>query len=352
MKKICLIGQFPPPIHGLSKALNTIKNSKHLKNNFLISSVNISDNKKIINSISDIRKNDSDIYYFTIAHSKMGNIRDLLILKELIRKNKKIIIHYHGGYFRELFSKMSSLQKKLNLMVFKKIDIVIVLGESLKRNFTNLVSEHKIRVCENYVESKSLLDDEEFISKIDILKRKDKLDILYLSNFIKTKGYYEVLNVARRFNSSDVDFHFAGDFFSSSDKEEFLDFIKSHNINNVFYYGVVDGKEKKELIKKCDVFILPTYYHIEGQPISLIESMANGLTVITTNHAGIPDIVTTDNGYIVEPKSINDIELAIQDILSHKDKLISYGYNNRNYALQSFKEIDYIKRLETIFEEV
>ena len=89
MKKICLIGQFPPPIHGLSKALETIRVSEYLSERFVITHINITNNKKFISHIKNIRNNESDIFYFTISHSKLGNMRDLIILKELVKKNKK-----------------------------------------------------------------------------------------------------------------------------------------------------------------------------------------------------------------------------------------------------------------------
>ncbi|MFC8053586.1 glycosyltransferase family 4 protein [Bacillus cereus] len=351
-KRICLIGQFPPPIHGLAKALETIRVSEYLKEKFVITHINITDNKKFVSHVKNIRRNDSDIYYFTISHSKFGNIRDQIILNELVKKQKKVIIHYHGGYFRELYNKMNFMQKKINDNLLAKVDNVIVLSQGLKRLFKGIVDESKIKICENYVEDASLLSQDEFVGKMKKMREKEHIDILYLSNFIKSKGYFDVLEVARTYKDKPIKFHFAGKFFSQDDENEFKNFITTNNLNNVHFYGVVDGEQKKKLITNSDVSILPTYYHIEGQPISLIEAMANGLTIITTNHAGIPDIVTKKNGYIVEPQNLAQIGSAVQDLVLNREKLIEYGYTNREYALVSFKEIDYIKRLEKIFNEV
>ncbi|WP_035321985.1 glycosyltransferase family 4 protein [Peribacillus kribbensis] len=352
MKKVCLIGQFPPPIHGLSKALETIKESKYLKERFKFTHVDITNNKNFLAHLRNIRKNESDIYYFTISHSKLGNIRDLIILNQLIRKKKKTIIHYHGGYFRDLYNEMNFIQKRINRLLLNKVDNIVVLSKGLRSLFNHIVNESRIKICENYVEDKALLSDNELISKLEHIKGKKDLDILYLSNFIKSKGYIEVLKVAEIYRGKAVRFHFAGKFFSKKEEIEFKNYIIGNHLNNVNYYGVVDGDIKKELIKKSDVFILPTYYHVEGQPISLIEAMANGLTVITTKHAGIPDIVTSKNGYLLQPQSITDIDRAIEDIISDKTLLKKTGYYNREYTLANFKEIDYIKRIEKIFNEI
>ncbi len=46
-KKICFIAQFPPPVHGLSKAVDTLYNSE-LALEFDFEKIDITDNKKII----------------------------------------------------------------------------------------------------------------------------------------------------------------------------------------------------------------------------------------------------------------------------------------------------------------
>lgn len=323
-----------------------------MNNKFKITIIDITNNKKIISNLKSIRKNNSDVFYFTISHSKLGNIRDLIILHELIKKKKKVIIHYHGGYYRNLYENMNILQREYNRYLLSKVDRVIVLGASLRYLFSGLVPDEKICICENFVEDSSLLLETEFNRKVEKIYKKNKIDVLYLSNFIKSKGYYDVLESAKKFKNQPVYFHFAGKFFENKEFESFKRFIIDNKLENVKYYGIVEGEEKKELLIKCDVFILPTYYHIEGQPISLIEAMANGLTIITTKHAGIPDIVSENNGYIVPPKGINEIQFAIEDLLSNKEKLYKYAFVNREYALSNFKEIDYIKRLEGIFNEV
>ena len=45
---------------------------------------------------------------------------------------------------------------------------------------------------------------------------------------------------------------------------------------------------------------LPTYYPMEGQPISIIEAMGFGNFIVTTNHAGIPDICCKKNSLFVQ----------------------------------------------------
>ena len=64
--------------------------------------------------------------------------------------------------------------------------------------------------------------------------------------------------------------------------------------NKIDYAGYVDNVE--DYLKAADVFLLSSHY--EAQPLCLLEAMAAGLPVISTNVGGVPDIVT-DNGILI-----------------------------------------------------
>ncbi|MEC0666411.1 glycosyltransferase family 4 protein [Priestia flexa] len=354
MKKIYIIGQLPPPIHGLSKAIETLANSEMIKKTYNIESLNITNNKKILNHIMKIIKSKADVYYFTISQTKFGNLRDMLILLVLLMKKQKIIIHYHGGYYKKLYLSMSYLQKKVNRILISKIDIMIALGNSLKLIFEDVINIDKVRVCENFVEDASLIQNQEFdIKQIQMVKQLD-LNVLYLSNFIETKGYKDVLKAAMLIKGEkNITFNFAGAFYSKQAEKEFKYLIDEYGISSlVKYHGVVSGEKKRNLLRDCSIFVLPTYYPNEGQPISIIEAMGNGLAVISTSHAGIPDIVDKTNGFIVKKQSPDQIANHIINLYRNREFLVDITRKNRALVMSSYKEINYIKKLDKIFNEV
>ena len=112
-KKICFVAQFPPPIHGLSKAVDTLYNS-NLSEELEFEKVDITDNKKFLKNLWLILRSKADLFYFTISQTKGGNLRDLIIFKVLELQHKKCLIHLHGGYYRQLIENdLSNWQKKL-----------------------------------------------------------------------------------------------------------------------------------------------------------------------------------------------------------------------------------------------
>lgn len=355
-KKIGIIGQFPPPLHGLSKALETLYNS-YLGTEFDLSKFDISNNAKFIKRIFEIFKSNLDVYYLTISQSKFGNIRDLIILKIIQMKRKKVIIHLHGGAFRNTYDrKFGNIQKKLNNQILNRVDIAIVLGDSLKFNFKGIIDDKKVVVVKNCVDNEYVLNDETFEEKISLFEHKNKINILYLSNFIEDKGYKDVLKLAKYtkdMGDSRYRYLFAGKFFDATDKEYFFKYIEDNDLENfVEYKGAVYNNEKKELLKASDYFILLSKN--EGQPISVIEAASNGLRIITTNYPGIKDILNDEDIILCDKDriSVEEIyDMLISEYINRKE-LIYLAIENRKDIIKNFSEEKYIREFEIIFNSI
>lgn len=362
-KRICFIAQFPPPIHGLSKAVDTLYNSElnsaiNPNGEFIFEKIDITNNKNFFSNLSAIRKSKADLFYFTISQTKGGNLRDLIILKLLAFQGKKCLIHLHGGYYRQLVdTDLPKWQRKANYKAMGKVAGVIVLSNSLKSIFKGMVPVDKIFVVNNCVDDEFVLSETEVEEKLDNLKTREILHILYLSNFIRSKGYPVVLKLAK-LEKERVDvgekprflFDFAGKFFEESEREYFNNYIEENKLHDyITYHGVVSGDRKKQLFKDSDIFILPTHYPKEGQPISILEAMGNCLFIISTNHAGISDIVKDGvNGIIM--KNDSDITM-IYDLLQRLD-ISKIGNENRKYCLQQFSQHKYISSMRNKFKNL
>lgn len=356
MESICFLAQFPPPIHGLSKAVDTLYNS-HLKGKYSFSKIDIKDNRRIFHTLWKLLTTRAEVVYFTIAQTRLGNLRDLFLMKIISMRGKKCIVHLHGGYYRILINEgMKAWQRRLNMKAMQKIDSVIVLGNSLRWIFEGLVQDERIYTVNNCV-------DDEFINKsicdkCIYINKTDTIHVLYLSNFIQTKGYREVLECAKQICGKNENnkffFHFAGKFFNSVEESYFFSFIQDNELTNVIYHGVVAGKEKVNLLALCHVFILMTRYPNEGQPISILEAMGNGMAVITTNHAGISDIATDENGYICDKGniSVDEIVRCLQKWYINREEMLTICRRNYEKVLRHFTEDKYIENMDKVFQQV
>lgn len=356
-KKICFIAQFPPPIHGLSKAVETLYNSK-LNEIYDFEKIDITNNKNFLINLLKIFKSNADLFYFTISQTKGGNLRDLIIMKVLALQNKKCLIHLHGGYYRKMVDNdLSKWQKRANYNAIGKLEGAIVLSDSLRSIFKGMMPDEKIHVVMNCVDIEFLPPYEKLVEKMH--QPKEILHVLYLSNFIRTKGYPIVLEMAK-LEKERVDrgakqryyFDFAGNFFEKEEKKFFEKYIEEHRLYNyVTYHGVVGGEEKIELLNQCHIFALPTRYPNEGQPISILEAMGNGMYILTTDHAGIRDVVEDAiNGAVIAGENI-----TAQKYIDRLDGLSmaefeKIGLANAKLCRYNFAEQKYIEEMRKVFD--
>jgi len=86
-----------------------------------------------------------------------------------------------------------------------------------------------------------------------------------------------------------------------------------------------------ELFLTNNIFVLPSLS--EGIPKVLLEAMAYGLNIITTNVGGISDIVTNNqNGIFIETKSSQDIADKIIELISNQEKVKMLQQNGYRYV--------------------
>ncbi|MCX8128916.1 MAG: glycosyltransferase family 4 protein [Clostridia bacterium] len=253
-------------------------------------------------------------------------------------------------------SDMGIVMRFLNRILLSNVNKAIVLSESLKNSFEGILPKHKIEIVSNCIDDEIFISEYEFDEKLQSIDCLETVNILFLSNMIESKGYRTVLEISKICKENRLEeyrFIFAGGFFSKADEEYFFDFTKKHQLSEtVEYKGIVTGLEKRELLRGSHVFILPTNYNKEGQPISIIEAMADGMCIITTKHAGIPDLVTDrENGFLVPYGDYKKMYDKIREISSDRGKLKEIYLNNRDKVKKYFLQEHYIKNLEKLFDD-
>ncbi|MDE4541330.1 glycosyltransferase [Thermoanaerobacterium sp. R66] len=109
---------------------------------------------------------------------------------------------------------------------------------------------------------------------------------------------------------------------------------------------------EKDLLLNSDIFILPTYYPNEGQPISIIEAMAAGLPIISTDTGCIADMVIDGyNGFIVHKQKPEEITEKIMILANKKGLLLNMSNNSRKLYLENYTSDIFINGLDSIFKQ-
>jgi glycosyltransferase involved in cell wall biosynthesis len=84
------------------------------------------------------------------------------------------------------------------------------------------------------------------------------------------------------------------------------------------------------------VFVLPSYYR-EGLPRTILEAMATGRAVITTDTPGCRDpIEDGESGIIVPPRDVDALVAAMRSFVTNPDQAVKMGQRARTIAVQSY----------------
>ena len=128
---------------------------------------------------------------------------------------------------------------------------------------------------------------------------------LMISRLLRDKGIMEFAEASARLKRErlDVDFSLVGWLDKSPDsisKAE-LDAIVGAGVS---FLGKLE--DVRPALAACSVYVLPSYR--EGRPRSVLEAMAVGRAIITTDAPGCREtVVEGDNGLLVRPRDANDL---------------------------------------------
>ncbi|NIJ45445.1 glycosyltransferase involved in cell wall biosynthesis [Wenyingzhuangia heitensis] len=114
---------------------------------------------------------------------------------------------------------------------------------------------------------------------------------------------------------------------------EVLKEIELNNLqNNVKITGVLPKEDWHSLSKDYDIFINTT--NVDNTPVSLIETMALGLPIVSTNVGGVPYLVSDKiDGLLVDKNDVNQMYTHIIDLLENEDLTNQLSKKGREKAV-------------------
>lgn len=346
MKNVFVIGSSLKDKGGIVTVMRNIEESElNQKYNFIHIDTYITSNFliKTLIYIKGLMKLLININKIDIAHIHMsykGSLyRKSIIIHLLKLFNKKVIVHIHGSCFKEFYNELSKNGRQYCKNTLNKVDKIIVLSESWKEFFETIVDDKKIIVIKNSV----------LINKKQILReKKEKCTFVFLGRQGKRKGIYDLLDVAEQLKEecNNFDIVIAGD----GEIDNVNRIIKEKRLQNIITNrGWVNSKEKDELLRKADVFILPSYN--EGLPMSILEAMSYKIPCIATKVGGIEEIINNgEDGFLFEPGNKNKIYEYMRYMISNINKRLEMGEKAFCNVEKNFNQKNELKKLEDLYK--
>jgi glycosyltransferase involved in cell wall biosynthesis len=251
-----------------------------------------------------------------------------------------MIIHIHGGDYLMHKEKPLWMTQLLKIVLSGK-NPVIVLSPLEKEVLQQYVNCKSIHVLPNCVALNKANEFDRIYSDNELLM------LLFLGRISVEKGIDYIYLAMKSLKGKGIKFKF---FMAGKGPAEELYKQRFNDLlgTDFEFKGVVSGDQKTHLLKKCNVFLLPSFF--EGLPIALLESMSFGLVPIVTNVGSIINVVNDGiNGMIVNSHSSEDIAFAVEKLSKEKEYLKELSINARQYIFSNFKPEAYISRLNEIY---
>lgn len=245
----------------------------------------------------------------------------------LKKRHKKVILHVHGAEYLVFYNKLSDKRKEKVKCIWDKSDIVIALSQEWKKEFVKIFNHPRIEVVNNGI------DIEKFLEGRNSIEEYNK-SFLFLGRLGKRKGAWDVLEAVKKIKNiyPELKVYMAGDGEVEKVREKVIEEDLNDQISVV---GWTDFDGKIELMKKTSTLLLPSYN--EGLPMSILEAMAAGKVIITTDVGGIPEVIkSNENGIIIKPGDVDGLSKAMLFVIENKKFDVLCSENNIRKIEENF----------------
>ncbi len=173
------------------------------------------------------------------------------------------------------------------------------------------------------------------VAEYDVAPLPAAPHFLLIARLLGDKGVREYAEAARRIRAQypDAVFSLVGWIDETPDaiaQQELDGWVADGTCN---YLGRLS--DVRPAIAACTVYVLPSYH--EGTPRTVLEAMAMGRAIITTDAPGCREtVVDGDNGFLVPVKAVDELAAAMQRFIEEPDLATRMGVRARQIAEEKY----------------
>lgn len=280
---------------------------------------------------------------------KLGGLTRWIIRRKIFNvaeslKEKYDIVYAHFWLSATNISKYAD-DKKLPLIVASGEDVIMTstLGghediEKLKNQTrgvicvssknrdesinSGLTTEDKCIVLPNSVDCKVFYKMNKTIERKKLGINENDIVVAFCGRFIDRKGVFRVAEAIDRINKDDLKVMFIG---RPIEGQKALPSCKG-----IIHCGALPHNDVAKYLNAADIFVLPSL--AEGCSNSIVEAMACGLPIISSDLPFNYDILDDKNSILIDPLNVEQIVDAILQLYENKEKRDSMSLASADYA--------------------
>lgn len=352
--QVVAIAHFPPPMSGNAKISKDVCDSLERRAASLdgvrfvarnMSKNNDSSNLKFLFKLRNyfkaifllvLKKRKFERKLYIVCEGRGGVPLTLLtVIFSRIAKYKIYLHHHSYGYISEPTLSM----RLINLCVGSQARHVFLSNGMAKAFFAAYRPERNQIIAHNLAHISSFW---RAARKTPRRPRSKTVRVGCLSNLSFEKGLDTFIAIAEAGIQSEERFQFYLAGPVESPKEiEFLDLAKRRLGDRLHYVGGVYGQDKVQFLRDVDIFVFPTRYYHEAQPIVLHEALSAGCAVISTDRGCIAEDLHAMGGFVVPRERSQDPQAylgIIQSLLADRNELARVRARSLRLTRQRAKE--------------
>lgn len=297
------------------------------------------------------------------------------ILKRTILENKSKLLHFHYAVDARYFL---NLNKRLNIPsivslygydvssfpklyfgyakfylqpIFEKMDRFLAMSKDMKKDLILLGCPEKKIIIHYYG-----IEVDRFAFPERRYEEKETVNILMAGTLEVKKAQHLVLKALKKIENelkNDFTVTIVGD---GPMKKGLYRMVKEYGwFTRVKFLGFIPygSKEMIAAYRNADIFALPSITvrgDKEGIPGTIVEAMASGLPVVSSYHAGIPEVIENyREGILVSEGDIDGLVVALKLLIENRNLREDLGRKAAQRAVKEFDAKEKIKALEKIY---
>jgi glycosyltransferase involved in cell wall biosynthesis len=180
-------------------------------------------------------------------------------------------------------------------------------------------------------------------------ERREGVRLLYAGTWLDQRGIFYLREALQNLPQRVPDWSItiAG---PGAPAQEIRRFFGEELAQRVVVLPVVEAERMPALYSEHDIFVFPSL--MEGLPSVLLEAMASGMPVITTETCGMPDIVRNEcNGLLIPPADAAALQEAILRLMTSLELRQKLGEEART-SMRMYTWERAARQLEALFQRV
>ena len=260
--------------------------------------------------------------------------------------NIPVVVTIHGINTSKRFIG-NDRQREHFRTALNRCDRIVLVGEPLRPFFGELCGrDEHFRVVHNGFRLTGQPPGPRTILEGDVAR------LISVSNLHEGKGIDLTVRALAQLREQGVDrWHYTivGDGYERSGLEKLVTDLALGD--QVRFAGAVAHEAVADYLGRADIFVLPSWREAFG--IAYLEAMACGLAVIGVKGQGAAEFIRHgENGFLVEPKSVNDLAMQIRDLVDAPEWARQIAEAGRRTASEDFNWEKHASRVASLYREM